>query len=109
MNARTMVFAVIAVAGLSGLVAPAALAQNTLPSPTTELGSETANWGLTPFAAIPSIAVRSEDRAAIRALEDQHIKARRIFEDKYETELRALIQKQANEREALRTRLLAPR
>ena len=109
MNARTMVFAAIAVAGLSGLAAPAALAQNALPGPTIELGSETGNWGLTPFAAIPTIAVRPEDRAAIRTLEDQHIKARRLFEDKYETELRALIRKQAEEREALRTRLSAPR
>ena len=98
-----------ALAGFSGLAAPAALAQNTLPSATIELGSETGNWGLTPFAAIPTIAVRPEDRAAIRALEDQHIKARRVFEDKYETELRALIRKQAEEREVLRTRLSAPR
>ncbi len=109
MNKKSIIFAAIALAGLSGLVAPAAQAQNALPSPTFELGSEIGNWGLAPFAAIPTIAVRPEDRAAIRALEDQHIKARRVFEDKYETELRALIRKQAEEREALRTRLSAPR
>jgi hypothetical protein len=105
MNTRTMVFAVIAVAGLSGLVAPTALAQNALPSPTSELGAETGNWGLAPFAAIPTIALRPEDRVAIRALEDQHIKERRVFEDKYEAELRVLVRKQAEEREALRAQL----
>ena len=78
-------------------------------SPAVELGGEPANWGLAPFAAIQVIALRPEDRSAIRALEDQHIKERRAFEDKYETELRRLIRKQAEERETLRTRLASPR
>jgi Spy/CpxP family protein refolding chaperone len=107
MSKIPMIFAVIALAGLSGLVASAARAQSAPPSPASELGSETGNWGLAPFAAIPTFAVRPEDRAAIRAMEDQHIKERRAFEDKYEAELRALIRKQAEEREALRARLSA--
>lgn len=78
-------------------------------SPTQELGTESANWGLTPFAAIPTIALRPEDRSTIRSLEDKQIKERRAFEDKYEGELRALIRKQAEEREALRARLSTAR
>lgn len=73
-----------------------------------ELGSESANWGLAPFVTLPALPLRAEDRLAVRSLEDQHLKERRQFEDKYETELRALIRKQAEEREALRTRLSAP-
>ena len=109
MHKISIIFAAIALAGSSFITVPTAGAQNALPSPTFELGTETGNWGLTPFAAIPTIALRPEDRSAIRALEDQHIKARRAFEDKYEGELRVLIRKQAEEREALRARLSAPR
>ena len=109
MNKKSVIFAAIFLACASGIAAPAARAQNAPPSPTSELGAETGNWGLTPFAAVPTIALRAEDRAAIRALEDQHIKERRAFDDKFETELRALIRKQAEERGALRTHLSAPR
>ena len=109
MHKISMIFAAIALAGSSIITAPMTRAQNAAPSPTSEPGTETGNWGLTPFAAIPTIALRPEDRLAIRALEDQHIKERRAFEDKYEGELRALIRKQAEEREALRARLSAPR
>lgn len=105
MHKISIVIAAIAVAGSSAITLPAASAQNAQPSPTSELGAEPGNWGLAPLAAVPAIALRPEDRAAIRALEDQHIKERRVFEDKYETELRVLIRKQADEREALRTGL----
>ena len=106
-SAFSVVVAAVAIATL--LVAlPVARAQNAAGA-APELGAETGNWGLAPLAAIPAIALRPEDRTAIRALEDQHIKERRSFEDKYETELRRLIRKQAEEREALRTRLSAPR
>ena len=104
-----IITAAIALAGSSAITLPAARAQNALPSPTSELGAETGNWGLAPFAAVPAIALRPEDRTAIRALEDQHIKERRAFEDKYETELRALVRKQAQEREELNARLTKPR
>lgn len=87
------------------IVSPAAQAQNATPNIPSELGAEPSNWGLAPFAPIPTFAVRPEDRAAIRALEDQHIKERRAFEDKYEDELRTLMRKQAEEREALRAQL----
>jgi hypothetical protein len=95
--------------GVGFITALTAQAQNAALAPSSELGAESENWGLTPFAAVPTIALRPEDRTAIRALEDQHIKERRAFEDKYETELRRLIRKQADERDALRTRLSAPR
>ena len=108
MKKLSMIFVVIALTGSSGVVAPAAQAQNALPSPTSELGAETGNWGLAPFAAIPTITLRPEDRVVIRALEDQHIKERRAFEDKYEKELRALVRKQAEERAILNARLAKP-
>lgn len=106
-SAFSVVTAVVTIVAV--LVAlPAARAQNASGA-APEVGAETGNWGLAPFAAIPAITLRPEDRAAIRTLEDQHIKERRSFEDKYETELRRLIRKQAEEREALRARLSAPR
>jgi hypothetical protein len=106
LNMRIVVFAAVfaAVGCIAGSPAKAQNLQTALP----EVGAETGNWGLTPFTAIPTFALRADDRAAIRALEDQHIKERRAFEDNYETELRRLIRKQAEEREALRNRLAAP-
>lgn len=107
MNKRLMILAAIAVMGAAWITVPAARGQSAVSSPTTELGDESV--GLTPYVAVPTIALRAEDRAAIRALEDQHIKERRAFEDKYATELRALVRKQAEERETLNTRLAKPR
>ena len=104
MNKKSTISTAVAVIVAGGLVAWAAYAQNAQPGPTYDLG-ESGNWGLVPFSAVPTVALRPEDRAAIRMLEDQQIKERRAFEDKYETELRQLIQKHANEREALRSRL----
>jgi Spy/CpxP family protein refolding chaperone len=98
----------VVTAGAVLISMPMANAQNAQ-SGLSEMGTETGNWGLTPFSAVPTFTVRPEDRAAIRALEDQHIKERRAFEDRYEGELRRLIRKQAEEREALRARLVGPR
>lgn len=105
MNKTSTILVVIALACAGSVAGSAAQAQSTPPSPTSELGAETGNWGLTPFAAVPTLALRPEDRTAIRDLEDRHIRERRTFEDKYEAELRQLIRKQAEEREALRARL----
>lgn len=99
---------VAAVVGMTLTAWLPAQAQNAS-SPTADLGTEPANWGLTPFAAVPALTLRPEDRVVIRALEDQHLKERRAFEDKYEGELRALIRKQAEERDALRARLSTSR
>jgi Spy/CpxP family protein refolding chaperone len=110
MRKPSIICAAIAAVCASGfLPAPPASAQLAPPAAAVDPGGEPGNWGLTPFAAVPAIALRPEDRAAIRALEDQHIKERRAFEDKYEAELRQLIRKQADEREALRARLSATR
>lgn len=105
MNKLSAISVAIVLACAGSFAAPDVMAQSAPPSPTSDLGGETANWGLAPFAAVPTLALRPEDRVAIRGLEDQHIKERRIFEDKYEAELRQLIRKQAEEREALRARL----
>jgi Spy/CpxP family protein refolding chaperone len=102
---RTHIIILAAAALVYASSASPALGQSAPPSPTAELGVEPANWGLTPFAAVSALALRPEDRSAIRALEDRHIAERRAFEDKYENELRQLIRKQADEREALRARL----
>jgi Spy/CpxP family protein refolding chaperone len=104
-NNRSMIVAAIVAVIATGLAAPAGYAQNAPPSPTADLGQESGNWGLAPFSAVPAIALRPEDRTAIRTLEDQQIRERRAFEDKYEGELRTLMQKHADEREALRARL----
>ncbi len=109
MRNPSVICAAIVVACASGFVSPPALAQGAPPASATDSGSEPGNWGLAPFSAVPAIALRPEDRAAIRALEDRHIKERRAFEDNYETELRRLIRKQSEEREALRVRLPPPR
>ncbi|MBM3569833.1 MAG: hypothetical protein FJX46_13895 [Alphaproteobacteria bacterium] len=102
----------VAVALLAALIAVPAAEQPARAqgvSAATDPGDETGNWGLVPFAAVPILALRPSDRAAIRTLEDRHIQERRAFEDKYETELRALVRKQAEERESLRARIAASR
>lgn len=104
---KFLVAAAVAIAALHA-TSPA-WAQSPPSSPAVDPGSETGNWGLAPFAAVPTISLRPEDRAAVRALEDRHIGERRRFEDKYDAELRALISRQAEEREALRARLAPPR
>ncbi len=110
MRKPSIICAAVVVACAGGfLTSPPVSAQVAPPVAAAEPGGEPGNWGLAPFSAVPSIALRPEDRAAIRALEDQHIKERRTFEDKYESELRQLIRKQAEEREALRMRLAPPR
>ena len=109
MHKISIIFAAIVLVGSSAITVSTAGAQSAPPSPTSELGAETSNWGLAPFVAIPTISLRPEDRSAIRALEDQHIKERRAFEDKYAGELRSLLHKQEAEREALRAKLSGPR
>ena len=109
MNKKSVIFAAAVAGVVSGYAMSPVCAQNAPPVAAVEPGGEPGNWGLAPFSAVPAIALRPEDRTAIRALEDQHIKERRAFEDKYESELRKLIRKQADDREALRARFSTPR
>lgn len=90
----------IATAGFV-LLAAAALAQSTPPSPPPEGGTELGNWGAVPFVAQETLVLRPDDRAALRRLEDKHVKEMRDLEDRFESEIRALRQKHANERDAL--------
>ena len=95
---RTLRVAVVA--GLIGLAgATTAMAQQA--GPPARGGSETGNFGDVPFSNPQLIITRAEDRAAWRKLEDQQLKERRDFEDRYEKELRALRGRQAEEREAV--------
>jgi hypothetical protein len=72
------------------------------PSQPADSGTEMGNLGLVPFMAQETLLLRPEDKAAIRKLEDKHLKELRDFEDKYATDLLAMRRKQADEREALR-------
>ena len=73
-------------------------AQQAASNSETEMG----NLGLIPFTAQETLLLRPEDKAAIRKLEDKHLKEIREFEDKYASDLLAMRRKQAEEREALR-------
>lgn len=64
-------------------------------------GQESANFGLTPFTAVPQIALSEADTARLRALEDDQLRARRALEDRFAEEMRALLIEQAREREEL--------
>ncbi|KAB2847594.1 MAG: hypothetical protein F9K44_13025 [Hyphomicrobiaceae bacterium] len=81
-------------------VAPAARAQAVAPPP-SETGNEFSNLGTLPFTAQEALLLRPEDRAAIRKLEDRHLKEARDLEDKYASDLLALRIKQAEERAVL--------
>ena len=88
-----IVAGVIGLAGVSSSFAQQA-------GPPARGGNETGNFGDVPFSNPQLIITRAEDRIAWRKLEDQQLKERRDFEDRYEKELRALRSKQAEEREA---------
>lgn len=70
------------------------------PGPPARSSTELGNFGDTPFANPQIIITRAEDRAKWRQLEDKQLKERRDFEDKVETELKALRARQAVERDA---------
>jgi Spy/CpxP family protein refolding chaperone len=109
MEPRPALLAIITAAAVGAAAVLASPARTQNAGGTPDIGAEPGNWGLAPFAAIPTLTLRPEDRTAIRSLEDKHLRERRAFEDKYEAELRELIRRQAQEREALRLRLSGPR
>lgn len=71
-------------------------------------GSETGNFGLTPFQQIPTLMLTDQQKQAVRALEDRQLQERRALEDRYAAELRAVLIRQADEREALIKQLAGP-
>lgn len=87
------------IATLMGIAPHIALAQQA--GPPARGSSEVGNFGDVPFSNPQIVITRAEDRAAWRKLEDKHLKERRDIEDKYETELRAMRARQADERESL--------
>ncbi len=105
---RTFLFSLpIATACILGLP-PAGQTQDAQPIPTSEQGKEPGNWGLAPFIPIPILALSAEAKQTVRDFEDQQLRERRALEDKYDEELRALLKRQADEREALVLRLVQP-
>lgn len=71
------------------------------------LGQESANFGLTPFTAVPQIELTEAAMIEVRGLEDEQLRARRDLEDRFAAEMRALLATQAGERAALLARLAA--
>lgn len=89
--------------GMSMASLTGALAADRPPPPAlpADAGSETGNLGGMPFISMSGMALRAEDKAAMRKLEDKQVAERRQFEDRFEAELRTLRQRQYEEREAL--------
>jgi len=54
-----------------------------------------------PYQLEPQMSLRTNDKSALRKLEDRHIAELRGLEDRYEQDLRALRAKQQSEREVL--------
>ena len=105
---RTFLFSLpIATACALG-IPPDGQAQDPQPAPASEQGMETGNWGLAPFIPIPTLALSAEAKQTVRDLEDQQLRERRTLEDKYDEEVRVMLKRQAEEREALILRLTAP-
>jgi len=79
---------------------------NQLPDQGNEINN---NWvGIAPFIPIPTLALNEEAKKFVRDTEDRQLKERRTLEDKYQSELRDLLKRQADEREALVARLSQP-
>lgn len=103
MTKRLEKFLMIAVVAALALATLPARAQAVAPAGAPPEGSsEIGNWGNVPFVAQDTLVLRAEDRAAIRRLEDKHVKDFRDIEDRFEGEIKALRQRHADEREALR-------
>jgi len=76
-------------------------AQTQSPGPSPEAGTEMGNLGTLPFVATEQILLRPEQKTALRQLEDRQIKELRDFEDNYDTDLRRLRIRQAQERDQM--------
>ena len=85
-----------------------ASAQDAPQGASSQLGSETENWGLAPFIPIVTLNLSAEGKQKVRDLEDRQITERRELEDRYEAEVRTLLLRQAEEREALTKLLVGP-
>lgn len=65
------------------------------------LGSDSNNFGLTPFYSVPAVALSPEAAQQLRDLEDTQLRERRTLEDRFANEMRALLEQQAAARAAL--------
>jgi Spy/CpxP family protein refolding chaperone len=84
------------------------LAQDAAASNPRGSGQETGNFGLTPFYAVPAVALSPEATQKLRDLEDAQLRDRRALEDRFAQEMRALLVQQAADREALLAQLTGP-
>jgi len=105
----TVALAVVAALVLLGM-SDGATAQEPPLNQTPVQNSETDNnWmGLAPYIPIPTLALSEGAKKLVREAEDRQLQERRSLEDKYQTEFRDLMKKQADEREALLARIANP-
>ena len=86
----------LAAAGLVGLTQ--AQQPSTVPA---EGVSDIGSFEQVPYRLEPQVMLRTEDRLALRRLEDKHIQELRAIEDRFEKDLRALRAKQQSERDVM--------
>ena len=63
--------------------------------------SDVGTFEQVPYQLEPQMSLRTNEKTALRKLEDKHIAELRAIEDRYEQDLRALRAKQQAEREVL--------
>jgi hypothetical protein len=91
------------VAGALALASTGVLGQKAPPPSTVpQQGiSDIGSFEQVPYSLEPQVALRAEDRMALRKLEDKHIGELRAFEDRLAKDLRTLRAKQQAERQSL--------
>ncbi len=99
---RSLPMALAAALLIAGTIA--GIAQDTTRRP-ANLGAESENFGLTPFAAVPTYALTEAQTVEVRALEDRQLAERRALENRFAAEMKALLARQSEERAALFTTL----
>lgn len=91
----------LASAAALAVTAPASLAQGKPPAAAAEGVSDVGSFEASPYRSIPQLFLSAQEKEALRKLEDKHIQETRAFEDRIDSETRALRIKQYAEREAL--------
>lgn len=95
------ILACLASAAALAAASAASLAQGTPPAAAAEGVSDVGSFGASPYRSIPQLILSAQEKEALRKLEDKHIQEIRAFEDRVDSEARALRIKQYAEREAL--------
>jgi hypothetical protein len=101
MGQGTRLIGMAAAALLALAAAPAAAQQQPESRVPADGVSDVGAFEQVPYRLEPQMALRAEDRMALRKLEDKHIGELRGLEDRYEKDLRSLRAKQQAERDAM--------